>query len=150
MSIEKLYQLTILDYAKRKDLQEEIKEPTDVYRGNNTSCGDDISLVLKIQDNVIKKASYIGKGCAISCASSAMLVELIKGKTVDEAKNLVNIFFAMLKSNASEEQIDMLNEAQILSILKDMPSRIKCATLSWHSLDCILKSIKIRRKKWVS
>lgn len=49
-----------------------------------------------------------------------MLVELIKGKTVDEAKNLVNIFFAMLKSNASEEQIDMLNEAQILSILKEI------------------------------
>ena len=134
MDINKLYQQTILEYSNRKDLKKEIDNPTDIQRGHNPSCGDDLTLVVKIKDELIEDASFIGSGCAISSASSAMLVELIKGKTLDETKKLLDVFFKMMYG----EEEDMLEEAKLLEITKDMPARIKCSTLSWHSLKIII------------
>lgn len=139
MDINKLYQQTILEYSNRKDLKKEINNPTDIQRGHNPSCGDDLTLVVKIKDELIEDASFIGSGCAISSASSAMLVELIKGKTLDETKKLLDVFFKMMYGEElSSLEEDMLEEAKLLEITKDMPARIKCSTLSWHSLKIII------------
>lgn len=139
MDINKLYQQTILEYSNRKDLKKEIDNPTDIQRGHNPSCGDDLTLVVKIKDELIEDASFIGSGCAISSASSAMLVELIKGKSLDETKKLLDIFFKMMYGEElSSLEEDMLEEAKLLEITKDMPARIKCSTLSWHSLKIII------------
>ena len=139
MDINKLYQQTILEYSNRKDLKKEIDNPTDIQRGHNPSCGDDLILVVKIKDELIEDASFIGSGCAISSASSAMLVELIKGKTLDETKKLLDVFFKMMYGEElSSLEEDMLEEAKLLEITKDMPARIKCSTLSWHSLKIII------------
>ena len=121
MDINKLYQQTILEYSNRKDLKKEIDNPTDIQRGHNPSCGDDLTLVV------------------ISSASSAMLVELIKGKSLDETKKLLDVFFKMMYGEElSSLEEDMLEEAKLLEITKDMPARIKCSTLSWHSLKIII------------
>ena len=139
MDINKLYQQTILEYSNRKDLKKKIDNPTDIQRGHNPSCGDDLTLVVKIKDELIEDASFIGSGCAISSASSAMLVELIKGKTLDETKKLLDVFFKMMYGEElSSLEEDMLEEAKLLEITKDMPARIKCSTLSWHSLKIII------------
>lgn len=139
MDINKLYQQTILEYSNSKDLKKEIDNPTDIQRGHNPSCGDDLTLVVKIKDELIEDASFIGSGCAISSASSAMLVELIKGKTLDETKKLLDVFFKMMYGEElSSLEEDMLEEAKLLEITKDMPARIKCSTLSWHSLKIII------------
>ncbi|MGP1494649.1 MAG: Fe-S cluster assembly sulfur transfer protein SufU [Streptobacillus sp.] len=139
MDINKLYQQTILEYSNRKDLKKEIDNPTDIQRGHNPSCGDDLTLVVKIKDEIIKEASFIGSGCAISSASSAMLVELIKGRSLDETKKLLDVFFKMMYGEElSSLEEDMLEEAKLLEITKDMPARIKCSTLSWHSLKIII------------
>lgn len=139
MDINKLYQQTILEYSNRKDLKKEIDNPTDIQRGHNPSCGDDLTLVVKIKDELIEDASFIGSGCAISSASSAMLVELIKGKTLDETKKLLDVFFKMMYGEElSSLEEEMLEEAKLLEITKDMPARIKCSTLSWHSLKIII------------
>lgn len=139
MDINKLYQQTILEYSNRKDLKKEIDNPTDIQRGHNPSCGDDLTLIVKIKDELIEDASFIGSGCAISSASSAMLVELIKGKTLDETKKLLDVFFKMMYGEElSSLEEDMLEEAKLLEITKDMPARIKCSTLSWHSLKIII------------
>ena len=139
MDINKLYQQTILEYSNRKDLKKEIDNPTDIQRGHNPSCGDDLTLVVKIKDELIEDASFIGSGCAISSASSAMLVELIKGKTLDGTKKLLDVFFKMMYGEElSSLEEDMLEEAKLLEITKDMPARIKCSTLSWHSLKIII------------
>lgn len=139
MDINKLYQQTILEYSNRKDLKKEIDNPTDIQRGHNPSCGDDLTLVVKIKDELIEDASFIGSGCAISSASSAILVELIKGKTLDETKKLLDVFFKMMYGEElSSLEEDMLEEAKLLEITKDMPARIKCSTLSWHSLKIII------------
>lgn len=139
MDINKLYQQTILEYSNRKDLKKEIDNPTDIQRGHNPSCGDDLTLVVKIKDKLIEDASFIGSGCAISSASSAMLVELIKGKSLDETKKLLDVFFKMMYGEElSSLEEEMLEEAKLLEITKDMPARIKCSTLSWHSLKIII------------
>lgn len=140
MNFDKLYQQIILDYASRKDLKREIEDPTHVERGHNPSCGDDISLVIRLKNEIIEDISFLGNACAISTASTAMLVELVKGKSISEAKNIVNTFFSMMKNEeVDEKDLELLNEAKILEITKNMPARIKCATLSWHNLKIILE-----------
>ena len=92
MNLEKIYQQTILEYSGKKDLNREMENPTYVERGHNPNCGDDLTLEVKVnEDNVIEDAAFIGTGCAISTASMAMLIDLIKGKTMKEAEEKVNL-----------------------------------------------------------
>ncbi len=124
-----------------------MEHPTHVERGHNPNCGDDLTLEIKLNDNnIIEDAAFIGTGCAISTASMAMLIDLIKGKSVDEAKEKVDIFFKMMdisedKENLSNEEIDKLGDATLLEYVAKMPARVKCATLSWHSLKVIIDKI---------
>ena len=97
MNLEKLYQQTILEYSNRKDLKREMDSPTYIERGHNPNCGDDLTLEIKLNsDNIIEDAAFLGNGCAISSASTAMLIDLIKGKSIEEAKEKVDIFFKMM------------------------------------------------------
>jgi nitrogen fixation NifU-like protein len=141
MNLEKLYQQTILEYSNRKDLKREMESPTYIERGHNPNCGDDLTLEIKLNsDNIIEDAAFLGNGCAISSASTAMLIDLIKGKTIDEAKEKVEIFFKMMgqKEKLSSEEMKKLGDAVLMEYVANMPARIKCATLSWHSLKVII------------
>ncbi len=139
MSLEKLYQKIILDYASDKANKREIPDATAVERGHNSSCGDDITIVLKVKDNVIDDISFLGNGCAISTASTNMMIELTRGKSMEEAKVIVKTFFDMMAGkDVSEEELERLGDAQILEFVSTMPARIKCATLSWHSLKVLI------------
>lgn len=87
MNLDNLYQQTILEYSARKDLKYEMESPDFAERGHNASCGDDLLLLANIRGDVVDEVSFIGNGCAISTASTAMLIDLVKGNTVDEAKS---------------------------------------------------------------
>lgn len=144
MNFEKIYQQTILEYSNRKDLKKEIENPDYVERGHNPNCGDDLTLEVKLNGDIIEDATFIGNGCAISSASTAMLIELIKGKTMEEAEEKVNLFFKMMKQEeklTAEEQ-KKLGDAVLMEYVANMPARIKCATLSWHSLRVITEKRK--------
>lgn len=147
MDLERIYQQTILEYSRRKELNHEIDNPTYVERGHNPNCGDDLTLELKVEDDVIVDAAFIGSGCAISTASMAMLIDLIKGKTLEEAKEKVDIFFKMMsidenKEKLTKEEMKKLGDAVLLEYVAKMPARVKCATLSWHSLKVIVENKK--------
>ena len=145
MNLKNIYQDIILNYNKRSDLKYDMKEATHIERGHNPNCGDDLTLLLQAEDGIIKAASFLGVGCAISTASTCMLIDLIKGKKMDEVKNILNTFFKMMKGeklNAQEE--DILGDAAILGFAYNMPVRIKCATLSWHSLKVIIEKTEKR------
>ena len=121
--------------------------PTYVERGHNPNCGDDLTLELKVENDVIVDAAFIGSGCAISTASMAMLIDLIKGKTLEEAKEKVDIFFKMMsidenKEKLTKEEMKKLGDAVLLEYVAKMPARVKCATLSWHSLKVIVENKK--------
>lgn len=104
-------------------------------RGVNPSCGDEITLKLKVENDRIVDAGYVGDGCAISQASADMMIDLVLGKTKEEALNYANIFLKMIKGEASLEEIESLEEAGALQDISHMPARVKCAVLSWHTLE---------------
>lgn len=141
MSVDQLYQQLILDYSKMPN-KRDLPNVTHFERGHNPSCGDDLTLMVSIEDDVVADASFVGNGCAISSASTNMLIELIRGKNVQEVERILNAFFQMMNENgANEESEELLEDAVILEMTANMPARIKCATLSWHSLKVILEQL---------
>lgn len=112
-----------------------------VLEGVNPSCGDDIFLKLKVKDGKITDGAFEGDGCAISQASTDMMLDLIIGKSIEEALNLAEIFLRMIKGQITSEEKDQLEEAGILEDISHMPSRVKCAVLGWHTMEEVLKKV---------
>lgn len=106
-----------------------------VLEGVNPSCGDDIWLKLKVENDKIVDGAFVGDGCAISQASADMMLDLIIGKSKDEARKLADIFLRMIKGTVSEEELDALEEASVLKNIAHMPARVKCAVLGWHTME---------------
>lgn len=112
-----------------------------VMEGVNPSCGDDIFLNLKVENGIIADGSFQGDGCAISQASADMMLDLIIGKTKEEALELSDIFLRMIKGEASEDELELLEEASVLKDISHMPARVKCAVLGWHTLGEMIKNL---------
>lgn len=106
-----------------------------VLEGVNPSCGDDIWLKLKVENDKIVDGAFVGDGCAISQASADMMLDLIIGKSKDEARKLADIFLRMIKGTVLEEELDALEEASVLKDIAHMPARVKCAVLGWHTME---------------
>lgn len=104
-------------------------------RGYNPTCGDDITMKLKVKDGVIVEGAFQGSGCAISQASADMMLDLVIGKTQEEALRLSDIFLRMIKGTANEDEIEELEEAASLQDVSHMPARVKCAVLGWHTME---------------
>ena len=102
--------------------------------GVNPSCGDDIILQLKVENGKIEDGSFVGDGCAISQASADIMLGMVVGKKKEEALQMGKIFMKMIKGDASEEEIDSLEEASALRDIAHMPARVKCAVLGWRTL----------------
>ena len=103
--------------------------------GVNPSCGDDIILHLKVEDGVIVDGGYEGDGCAISQASADMMLDLVIGRSKEEALRLSEIFLRMIKGKITEEEKEELEEAGVLEDVSHMPARVKCAVLGWHTME---------------
>ncbi len=102
--------------------------------GINPTCGDEITLNLKIDDGVITDGSFTGSGCAVSQASADIMLDLVIGKSVDEAKRLRELFMKMIRGECGEEELEELEEAGALADISHMPARVKCALLGWRTL----------------
>ncbi|MCR4869293.1 nitrogen fixation protein NifU [Lachnospiraceae bacterium C10] len=109
--------------------------------GVNPSCGDDIILNLKVEDGRIVDGAYEGDGCAISQASADMMLDLVIGKSKEEAEHLADIFLRMIKGSITEDEKEELEEASILSDVSHMPARVKCAVLGWHTMQEMLEEV---------
>lgn len=122
--------------------KESLPDANLILEGVNPSCGDDIILQLKVEDGVIVDGAFQGSGCAISQASVDMMLELVIGRKKDEAMHLADIFFRMIKGEASDEEIDELDEVVSLKDISHMPARVKCAVLGWHTMEEMLDGKK--------
>ena len=141
MNLERIYQQTILDYNNRKDLKKELDDPTYIERGHNPNWGDDLTLEVRLsEDKIVEDASFLGNGCAISTASTAMLIDMIKGKSLENAKEKVELYFKMMKQDEklTADETKKLGDAVLMEYVAKMPARVKCATLSWHSMKVIV------------
>lgn len=102
--------------------------------GVNPSCGDDIILELKVEGGIIVDGGFTGDGCAISQASADIMLDLIIGKTREEAVRLSDIFLRMIKGSITDGEKEELEEAGILESVSHMPARVKCAVLGWRTM----------------
>lgn len=134
-----IYTAALMQHNSRPDYKYEMEGCTCSHEGVNPSCGDELTLQLRIEDGVIEEASFVGSGCAVSQASADMMADLITGETVEEAKRLVGLFLGMIKGEAlSEEDKEDLDEAAELESISRMPARVKCAELAWRTLEKLL------------
>lgn len=134
-----IYTAALMQHNSHPYYKYEMEGCTCSHEGVNPSCGDELTLQLRIEDGVIEEASFVGSGCAVSQASADMMADLITGETVEEAKRLVGLFLGMIKGEAlSEEDKEDLDEAAELESISRMPARVKCAELAWRTLEKLL------------
>lgn len=133
------YNEILTDHNLHPGHKHDLPDANLVLEGVNPSCGDDIWLKLKVEDGTITDGAFIGDGCAVSQASADMMLDLIIGKSKEEAMKLADIFFRMIKGEVSDEELDELEEASILKDVAHMPARVKCAVLGWHTMEEMLK-----------
>lgn len=136
MPINSFYNEILTDHNIHPGHKYNLSDANLALEGVNPSCGDDIVLQLKMSDDgIIEDGSFNGDGCAISQASVDMMLDLIIGKTKEEALRLAEIFLRMIKGEITEEEMDELEEASSLQDISHMPARVKCAVLGWHTLE---------------
>ena len=133
-----LYQEVILDHSRHPRNFGAAEDSNRQARGNNPLCGDRVTVYLTVDGDHINDAHFEARGCAISIASASMMTELIKGKTVDEAKSLFDRFHTLVTSDANGQADEELAELDSLSGVRAFPTRIKCATLAWHAMNAAL------------
>ncbi|MGA9172884.1 MAG: SUF system NifU family Fe-S cluster assembly protein [Thermoactinomyces sp.] len=135
MSLDDLYRRVIMDHYQRPRNKGRIEEGAVTVDLNNPTCGDRISLQMRVEDGVIQEAKFLGEGCSISLASASMMTEAVKGLKVEEALELVALFSKMMQG----EEVDLdkfpLEDIEALMGVAKFPARIKCATLAWKALE---------------
>ncbi len=133
--IQELYQQVILDHNKNPRNYGEIADATNIAEGHNPLCGDHIQITAIIENDIIKDLKFKGSGCAISKASASIMTTLVIGKTVEEAKQLFDVFHKIVTSDLRDriETIE-LGKMAVFAGVREYPARVKCASLSWHTL----------------
>ena len=140
MDLDSVYTELIMEHNKNSRNKHSLEDADLSEHGHNPSCGDDITLELKFDGDTISDAAFTGSGCAISQASTSIMIDLIKGKSIVEALELVETFIAMIKKDIDDQQeLRKLKDAMALKNISNMPARVKCAVLSWHTLKEALK-----------
>jgi nitrogen fixation NifU-like protein len=139
MNIKELYQEIILEHGKNPRNLRKTDNFNKDAKGNNPLCGDNVHIFLKLdEDKKVQDISFEGSGCAISMASASIMTDLMKGKEEAEVKEIVNDFLGMIKENPELKSKNLLEDEKTklmcLSGVKQYPMRVKCATLSWHTL----------------
>lgn len=133
------YNEILTDHNLHPMHKHELADANMQLEGVNPSCGDDIILNLKVEDGKIVDGSFTGDGCAISQASADIMLDLIIGREVEEAERLKESFLHMIKGEATDEEMELLEEAGALADISYMPARVKCAVLGWHTLENMLE-----------
>jgi nitrogen fixation NifU-like protein len=127
-----LYQQVIMDHKKKPRNFREITDANHMAHGNNPLCGDALVVYVKMNGDVIEDVSFQGSGCAISVASASLMTESLKGKTLAEAEVLYDNVHKAL--TGEDDAAELSGKLQVLAGVKEFPARVKCATLSWHTV----------------
>lgn len=110
--------------------------------GHNPNCGDEIELELKLNGDIIEDMAFTGHGCAISQASTSIMIDTLKGKTIEQAQEIIKIFIEMIKrEKKDEEELRKIEDAIAFKNVANMPARVKCALLAWHTIESILNKV---------
>ena len=135
MENRNFYNEILTEHNIHPEFKHDLPDANIELEGVNPSCGDDITLQLRVKDGVIEDAGFIGSGCAISQASASLMIDLVKGRPVEEARRLIGLYFDMIKGKITPEQLDDLEDVAALQGIAHVPARVKCAALAWHTLE---------------
>jgi nitrogen fixation NifU-like protein len=144
MDLRELYQDIILDHGRHPRNFRKIEPATHFAQGHNPLCGDRVTVYLTLDGNRISDVSFQGRGCAISTAAASLMTEVLKGKTIADARALFARFHARVTGGETTEPLseplaEEMERLEPLTGVKAYPARVKCATLSWHALEAALK-----------
>ena len=134
MADRTFYNEILTKHNIRPEFKHDLPDADIVLEGVNPSCGDDIWLKLKLDGDTICDGAFVGDGCAISQASADIMLGMVIGKKKEEAIQMGEIFMKMIRGEATDEEIDSLEEASALRDIAHMPARVKCAVLGWRTL----------------
>ena len=134
-----VYNELIMEHSMNSYNKKKLERADYSEMGHNPNCGDEITLELQLDGNIIRDMAFSGHGCAISQASTSIMIETLKGKTIEEAREIVKTFIDMIKrEEIDEEKLKKLEDAIAFKNVSHMPARVKCALLAWHTLEDIL------------
>ena len=135
MENRSFYNEILTEHNIHPEFKHDIPDADIVLAGVNPSCGDNIVLKLKTDGDVITDGGFVGDGCAISQASASLMIDLVKGRTVEDAHRLISLYFQMIKGKITPEELDDLEDVAALQGIAHVPARVKCAVLAWHTLE---------------
>lgn len=134
-----VYNELIMEHSMNSYNKKKLEKSDYCEIGHNPNCGDEITLELKLNGNTIEDMAFSGHGCAISQASTSIMIDTLKGKTIDKAKEIIKTFIEMIKRETTdEEELKKLEDAIAFRNVSNMPARVKCALLAWHTMEDIL------------
>ena len=141
--LSSVYNELIMEHSMNSYNKKKLENADCSEIGHNPNCGDEITLELKLNGNVIEDMAFSGHGCAISQASTSIMIDTLKGKTIDEAKEIIKTFIEMIKRETTdEEELKKLEDAIAFRNVANMPARVKCALLAWHTIEDMLNKRK--------
>ena len=137
--LTEVYNELIMEHSMNSYSKKKLENADYCEIGHNPNCGDEITLELKVNGDLIEDMAFSGHGCAISQASTSIMIDTLKGKTIKEAKEIIKIFIEMIKrETTSEEELKKLEDAIAFRNVSNMPARVKCALLAWHTVEDML------------
>lgn len=134
MSLDDLYRRVIMDHYQNPRNKGRLEDDAVTVDLNNPTCGDRISLQMRIKDDTIEDVKFLGEGCSISIASASMMTQAIKGLKVEEALSLIHLFSQMVQGEEVDFERFPLEDIEALSGVSKFPARIRCATLAWKAM----------------
>src|SRR5439155_16535391 len=138
--LSELYQAVILDHNKKPRNFHKLEAANRTAEGYNTLCGDQLQIYLQLEDDRVKDISFEGSGCAIFKAAASMMTQAVKGKTKQDTEGLFNEFHRLVTGDLDEEtEENNLGKLKIFAGVREFPVRVKCATLSWHTMKAALE-----------
>jgi nitrogen fixation NifU-like protein len=138
MSLNELYQNVILEHNRSPRNYHAMDGTDRKAEGHNPLCGDQLTVWIRLDDDVIQDASFQGSGCAISRASASLMTGAVKGKTRREAEELFGRFHRLVTGTLEPTEAETLGKLAVFSGVSEFPVRVKCASLSWHTLKAAL------------
>ena len=138
-NLNEIYNELIMEHSMNSYNKKKLENADYSEVGHNPNCGDEITLELKLDGDIIEDMAFTGHGCAISQASTSIMIDTLKGKTIEEAKEIIKTFIEMIKRETkNEEDLNKLEDAIAFRNVSNMPARVKCALLAWHTIEDIL------------
>lgn len=135
MELEELYQQLIIDHFKKPRCYGQLENPSAQCALYNPLCGDRISLSISLNGGKVNEIAFSGHGCSISQAAASMMSELLKGKSIEEVKELSRLYQSMIKGEKSGDELVVLGDSVALQGVRKFSARIKCAMLAWEAVD---------------